>query len=136
MLRKAKVVGKFVEFFGRARGIARRGSGNNCEHGAEYGATMGFFPLMGVRQLPACHGRSDAHCQMYENYYKAQKALRHASKGQIQYSVELDLDLASVVRVSRDPNGRRSRIELPNLKQEFIRAFSNPVTGKWIWQRT
>jgi aconitate hydratase len=130
MLRKAKVVGKFVEFFGpgaAALPVVDRATIANMA--PEYGATMGFFPIDAecVNYLRAT-GRSEAHCQMYENYYKAQKLFGMPQKGQIQYSVELDLDLASVVPSVAGPKRPQDRIELPHLKQEFIRAFSNPIT--------
>jgi len=46
MLRKRKVVGKFVEFFGPGVGtlsLADRATISNM--GPEYGATMGYFPI-------------------------------------------------------------------------------------------
>ena len=74
LLRKAKVVGKFVEFFGPGAAalpvVDRATIGNMAP---EYGATMGFFPIDGecVNYLRAT-GRSEEHCRAYENYYKAQ----------------------------------------------------------------
>jgi len=130
MLRKAKVVGKFVEFFGPgavALPVVDRATIANMA--PEYGATMGFFPIDAecVNYLRAT-GRSESHCLMYENYYKAQKLFGMPQKGQIQYSAEFDLDLASVVPSVAGPKRPQDRIELPHLKQEFIKAFSNPVT--------
>ncbi len=130
MLRKAKVVGKFVEFFGpgaAALPVVDRATIANMA--PEYGATMGFFPIDSecVNYLRAT-GRSDAHCLMYEKYYRAQNLFGMPQKGQIGYSVELDLDLSSVVPSVAGPKRPQDRIELPNLKQEFTRAFSSPVT--------
>jgi aconitate hydratase len=130
MLRKAKVVGKFVEFFGpgaAALPVVDRATIANMA--PEYGATMGFFPIdeESVNYLRST-GRTDAHCRMYENYYKAQNLFGIPQKGQVQYSQELDLDLASVVPSVAGPKRPQDRIELPALKGEFIRAFSKPVT--------
>src|SRR5271154_3605210 len=74
ILRKAKVVGKFVEFYGPGAAalpvVDRATIGNMAP---EYGATMGFFPIdqESVDYLRAT-GRSEDHVQLYENYYKAQ----------------------------------------------------------------
>src|SRR6516162_2864200 len=95
MLRKAKVVGKFVEFYGpgaAALPVVDRATIANMA--PEYGATMGFFPIDDecVRYLRAT-GRSDALCKAYERYYKAQGLFGMPQKGQLNYSVELELDL-------------------------------------------
>ncbi len=130
MLRKAKVVGKFVEFFGpgaTALPVVDRATIANMA--PEYGATMGFFPIDGecVNYLRAT-GRSEKHCAMYENYYKAQGLWGIPDKGQIEYSQLLELDLATVVPSVAGPKRPQDRIELPNLQREFFKAFQRPVT--------
>jgi aconitate hydratase len=128
-LRKAKVVGKFVEFFGpgaAALPVVDRATIANMA--PEYGATMGFFPIDGecVRFLRAT-GRSEEHCRTYENYYRAQGLFGMPKQGEIQYSVELALDLATVMPSVAGPKRPQDRIELPNLKREFQAAFTRPV---------
>jgi aconitate hydratase len=130
MLRKAKVVGKFVEFFGpgaAALPVVDRATIANMA--PEYGATMGFFPIDAecVSYLRAT-GRSEEHCRIYENYYRAQGLFGMPQKGEIQYSVELELDLATVVPSVAGPKRPQDLIELPNLKREFAAAFARPVT--------
>ena len=130
MLRKAKVVGKFVEFFGpgaAALPVVDRATIANMA--PEYGATMGFFPIDAecVNYLRAT-GRSEEHCRIYENYYRAQGLFGIPKKGEIEYSVELELDLATVVPSVAGPKRPQDRIELPNLKREFLAAFTKPVT--------
>jgi aconitate hydratase len=130
MLRKAKVVGKFVEFFGpgtAALPVVDRATIANMA--PEYGATMGFFPIdaESVNYLRAT-GRSEEHCRTYENYYRAQGLFGIPKKGDIQYSTELELDLGSVVPSVAGPKRPQDRIELPNLKKEFVTAFSKPIT--------
>src|SRR5712675_1142935 len=130
MLRKTKVVGKFVEFFGpgaTALPVVDRATIANMA--PEYGATMGFFPIDGecVNYLRAT-GRSEEHCKLYENYYKAQGLWGIPQKGQIEYSQSLDLDLATVTPSVAGPKRPQDRIELPKMKQEFTTAFSRPVT--------
>jgi aconitate hydratase len=130
ILRKAKVVGKFVEFFGpgaTALPVVDRATIANMA--PEYGATMGFFPIDAecVNYLRAT-GRSDEAVKTYENYYKAQGLWGIPKKGDIAYSQELELDLASVVPSVAGPKRPQDRIELPKMKNEFIGAFSKPVT--------
>src|SRR5204863_183919 len=130
MLRQAKVVGKFVEFYGpgaAALPVVDRATIANMA--PEYGATMGFFPIDAecVNYLRAT-GRSEEHCRSYEGYYRAQGLFGMPREGQIKYSVELELDLTSVVPSVAGPKRPQDRIELPNLKQEFVSAFSRPLT--------
>jgi len=130
MLRKAKVVGKFVEFFGpgaTALPVVDRATIANMA--PEYGATMGFFPIDAecVNYLRAT-GRNAEAVKTYENYYKAQGLWGIPKKGDIQYSQELELDLASVVPSVAGPKRPQDKIELPNMKRDFVSAFSKPVT--------
>ncbi|HEY5297369.1 MAG TPA: aconitate hydratase [Verrucomicrobiae bacterium] len=129
LLRKAKVVGKFVEFFGpgaAALPVVDRATIANMA--PEYGATMGFFPIDAecVNYLRAT-GRSEEHCRLYENYYRAQNLFGMPKRGEIQYSQEVELDLAGVVPSVAGPKRPQDRIELPKMKQEFISTFSKPV---------
>jgi len=129
MLRKAKVVGKFVEFYGpgtAALPVVDRATIANMA--PEYGATMGFFPIdqESVSYLLAT-GRSQEHCRIYENYYRAQALFGVPKQGEINYSVALELDLASVVPSVAGPKRPQDRIELPNLKREFVATFTKPL---------
>src|SRR5947207_2094036 len=98
MLRKTKVVGKFVEFYGpgaAALPVVDRATIANMA--PEYGATMGFFPIDGetVNYLRAT-GRTEEHCRLYESYYRAQGLFGVPEKGQVEYSSEVQLDLSTV----------------------------------------
>ena len=129
MLRKAKVVGKFVEYYGpgaAALPVVDRATIANMA--PEYGATMGFFPIDAecVAYLRAT-GRTAEHCALYEAYYRAQNLWGMPEKGQIDYSQELELDLSSVVPSVAGPKRPQDRIELPNLRRDFFRAFQRPV---------
>ncbi len=130
VLRKAKVVGKFVEFYGpgaAALPVVDRATIANMA--PEYGATMGFFPIDAecVNYLRAT-GRPDSHLATYEAYYKAQGLWGIPQRGQIEYSTDLDLDLGTVVPSVAGPKRPQDRIELSRLKNEFVTAFSKPVT--------
>jgi aconitate hydratase len=130
LLRKAKVVGKFVEFYGpgaAALPVVDRATIANMA--PEYGATMGFFPIDGecANYLRAT-GRDEKQIAVYEAYYKAQGLWGMPQKGQIEYSTDLELDLNSVVPSVAGPKRPQDRIELPNLKREFTTTFAKPVT--------
>jgi aconitate hydratase len=130
MLRKAKVVGKFVEFFGLGAAslpVADRATIANMA--PEYGATMGFFPVdeESVLYLRAT-GRSDDTVAAFENYFKAQKMFGIPRKGDIDYSIELELNLADVQPSVAGPKRPQDRIELPKLKSAFVELFSKPLT--------
>jgi len=130
LLRKAKVVGKFVEFYGpgaQALPVVDRATIANMA--PEYGATMGFFPIDGeCSAYLRATGRDERHVALYEAYYQAQGLWGMPQQGQIDYSSDLSLDLASVVPSVAGPKRPQDRIELPNLQREFFGAFQRPVT--------
>ena len=126
LLRQQKVVGKFVEFFGPgASSLPLTDRATIANMAPEYGATMGFFPIDGetVDYLRAT-GRSDEHCRLYENYYKAQGLWGIPEKGRVDYSSVVDLDLRQVTPSVAGPKRPQDRIELGSLKKEFEAAFS------------
>jgi aconitate hydratase len=130
LLRKAKVVGKFVEFYGpgaTALPVVDRATIANMA--PEYGATMGFFPIDAecTNYLRAT-GRKEDDVAVYEAYYKAQGLWGIPRKGEIEYSQDLEMDLGAVVPSVAGPKRPQDRIELPNLKREFVSAFSKPVS--------
>ena len=130
LMRKTKVVGKFVEFFGpgaAALPVVDRATIANMA--PEYGATMGFFPIDAecTNYLRAT-GRDEKQVATYEAYYKAQNLWGIPLKGQIDYSQVVDFDLSTVVPSVAGPKRPQDRIELKNLKQEFTTAFAKPVT--------
>lgn len=129
LLRKAKVVGKFVEFYGpgaEALPVVDRATIANMA--PEYGATMGFFPIDAetVNYLRAT-GRSDEHCKLYENYYKAQGLFGIPKKGEIEYSTNIDLNLSSVMPSVAGPKRPQDRIDLPKMGDTFRDLFQKPV---------
>jgi aconitate hydratase len=94
----------------------------------EYGATMGFFPVdaESVTYLRAT-GRSDEVVRAFENYFKAQKMFGIPRKGEVDYSIELELNLAEVQPSVAGPKRPQDRIELPKLKEEFLRVLTKPI---------
>jgi aconitate hydratase len=129
MLRKAKVVGKFVEYFGDgAASLSLADRATVANMAPEYGATMGFFPVdeQTIAYMRGT-GRTDAECAAFENYYRAQKMFGIPRKGQCDYSVELELNLADVTPNVAGPKRPQDRIELKDLKTKFNELLAKPA---------
>ena len=129
MLRAQKVVGKFVEFYGEGAAslpVPDRATIGNMS--PEYGATMGFFPVDGesVAYLRAT-GRTEEQCTAFENYFRAQKMFGMPRKGEIDYSVDLELDLAEVQPAVAGPKRPQDRINLPALGETFRSLLKKSV---------
>jgi aconitate hydratase len=128
MLRREKVVGKFVEFFGEgAASLAVPDRATIGNMAPEYGATMGFFPVDGatIDYLRAT-GRSEAALDAFEAYFKAQGLFGMPRAGDIDYTKALTLDLASITPSVAGPKRPQDRIELPKLASRFAELFSKP----------
>jgi len=129
MLRKAKVVGKFVEFFGEgvaAMSVTDRATIANMA--PEYGATMGFFPVdEATCQYFAATGRPAAQVDTIRAYYQAQGLFGIPRAGDIDYSQVLELDLASVEPSVAGPKRPQDRIALAGLKSAFTSLMDKPV---------
>ena len=125
MLRKAKVVGKFVEFYGPgAKSLPVVDRATIANMAPEYGATMGFFPVdEETLAYMRGTGRPDDLCAAFEAYYKAQGLWGIPQKGQIEYSVDLELDISTVRPGVAGPKRPQDRIELPELKDTFVSLF-------------
>src|SRR5213083_1605532 len=129
LLRAQKVVGKFVEFYGEGAAslpVPDRATIGNMS--PEYGATMGYFPVdqESVDYLRAT-GRSDELCRVFENYFRAQKMFGMPLRGEIDYSVDIDLDLAQVQPSVAGPKRPQDRINLPDLGKTFRELLEKPV---------
>jgi aconitate hydratase len=129
MLRAQKVVGKFVEFYGEGAAslpVPDRATIGNMS--PEYGATIGYFPVdqESVDYLRAT-GRSDEQCAAFQNYFRAQKMFGMPRKGEIDYSVDLELDLGQVQPGVAGPKRPQDRINLPELGQTFRSLLQKPV---------
>jgi len=129
LLRKKKVVGKFVEFYGPgAKALPLVDRATIANMAPEYGATMGFFPIDEETSLYLRGtGRSEEHVALYEAYYKAQGLWGIPSLGEVDYSVDVELDLSTVVPSVAGPKRPQDRIELPKLKESFTDTFAKPV---------
>src|SRR5215210_3906795 len=130
MLRAAKVVGKFVEFYGEgAASLPATDRATIANMSPEYGATMGFFPVdeETCKYLQAT-GRAAEQVEAVRNYFQAQGLFGIPREGQCDYSTVLELDLAEIKPSVAGPKRPQDRIELPDLKDKFTNLFLNPVT--------
>ncbi len=129
LLRKTKVVGKFVEFYGEgAASLPLPDRATIANMAPEYGATMGYFPVdaESVNYLRGT-GRTDEQCAAFEAYFKSQQMFGMPRKGDIDYSLDLELDLGSVQPGVAGPKRPQDRINLPDLKQTFDALLEKPV---------
>jgi aconitate hydratase len=129
LLRARKVVGKFVEFYGGGAAslpVPDRATIGNMS--PEYGATMGYFPIdqESVNYLRAT-GRTEEQCLAFESYFRAQKMFGMPLRGEIDYSIDIDLDLADVQPSVAGPKRPQDRINLPDLEKTFRELLEKPV---------
>lgn len=129
LLRKHKVVGKFVEFFGEGTAsLALPDRATVANMAPEYGATMGFFPVdeKTIEYFQGT-GRTKKEIEAFEGYFKAQKMFGVPKVGEIDYTSVVKLDLGTVAPSLAGPKRPQDRIELGNVKSQFSELFSKPV---------
>jgi aconitate hydratase len=129
LLRKHKVVGKFVEFFGEGtRTLALPDRATIANMAPEYGATMGFFPV-DERTIDYFRGtgRSKGEIEAFEAYFKAQQLFGVPDEGEIDYSQVIGLDLGTVAPSLAGPKRPQDRITLTDVSSKFGQLFGAPV---------
>jgi aconitate hydratase len=129
LLRREKVVGKFVEFFGTgAAGLTLTDRATIANMAPEYGATLAFFPVDDntVAYLRGT-GRSEEEIGAFEAYFKAQGLFGMPRCGDIDYSRTLALDLATVAPSLAGPKRPQDRVEIGAVKRSFTTLFGAPV---------
>lgn len=131
ILRAAKVVGKFVEFYGEgAAALTLPDRATIANMAPEYGATMGFFPIdeESVAYLEIT-GRSKELVSTFERYFRAQKMFGMPKRGDIDYSVDLELDLSQVQASIAGPKRPQDCIRLSDVKKTFQDLLIAPIVG-------
>ncbi len=130
VLRKTKVVGKFVEFYGPgARALSLPDRATLANMAPEYGATMGFF---GIDEITtgylASTGRSPELCQTVENYYQAQQLWGiPTDRDALDFTQIVDLDISTVKPCIAGPKRPQDRIEVEALKATWAKLLSAPA---------
>ncbi|MDH3494948.1 MAG: aconitate hydratase AcnA, partial [Acidobacteriota bacterium] len=130
ILREAKVVGKFVEFFGdgaAALPVTDRATISNMS--PEYGATMGYFGIDDkTLEYFAATGRPAEQVETIRNYFTAQNMFGIPRAGEVDYTRVIELDLGSVTPAVSGPRRPQDRIELVNFKAKFAELLDSPVS--------
>jgi len=128
ILRKEKVVGSFVEFFGAGTAslsVPDRATLGNMA--PEYGATMGFFPIDDKTiEYFRGTGRTKDEIEHLQAYFEAQEMFGVPMPGQIDYSRIVTLDLGKVAPSLAGPRRPQDRIELGHVREQFTALFSKP----------
>ena len=131
MLRKAKVVGKFVEFYGAGAALLSVPDRATLANMApEYGATMGFFSVddKTVEYLRGT-GRTADEIEAFEAYFRAQGLFGTPASGSIDFSESLTLDLSTVAPSLAGPKRPQDRIEIGKLSKKFDELLVTPAAA-------
>jgi len=129
MLRREKVVGKFVEFFGEGTAsLALPDRATIANMAPEYGATMGFFPV-DAKTIAYFEGsgRTKDEIDAFEAYFRAQGLFGVPKPGSIDFSKVVELDLSTVAPSLAGPKRPQDRIEIGRVKSTFAELFAKPV---------
>lgn len=121
ILRKEKVVGKFVEFCGPGvsnMSLADRATIANMS--PEYGATMGFFPVDDVTlEYLRQTGRTEDEIALAETYCKENHLFRTEDAPEPTFTKLVELDISTVVPSLAGPKRPQDRVPLTEMKQSF-----------------
>jgi aconitate hydratase len=128
LLRREKVVGAFVEYFGEgASTLSVTDRATLANMAPEYGATTGFFPVdEKTVSYMRTSGRSEADCVLFEAYFRAQGLFGIPLAGEIDYSRTVHLDLATIVPSLAGPKRPQDRIALPEMASRFNALLGSP----------
>ena len=120
-LRHAKVVGKFIEFYGEGTAsLSVTDRATIANMAPEYGATMGFFPIDDKTvDYMVKTGRTDAEVAAFKAYYQAQNMYGVPLAGDIDYSETIQLNLLDIVPSLAGPKRPQDRIALNDMKTQF-----------------
>ena len=130
-LRKANVVGKFVEFYGDA--LDRLSIADRCtiaNMAPEYGATCGFFPIddMTLKYMHTT-GKDANQIRIIENYSRKVGLFRDSSEN-IIYSQNLELDISSVQACLSGPKRPEDRVNLRDVEKTVLAEIKNQKKNK------
>ena len=115
----------------RRGGREPRGSGHHRQHGPEYGATIGIFPvddesLRSLRQT----GRSEEQVDLVERYMKEQGLFRTEATPEPTFSDTVSLDLSTVQPSLAGPKRPQDRVLLSRVKSSFLSALKAPIAER------
>jgi aconitate hydratase len=125
MLRRAGVVGKFVEFFGSGLGhLPLEDRATIANMAPEYGATCGFFPIdeETLTYLEAT-ARKRNRIALVEAYARAQGLYRDGDTPDPAFTNTLHLDLSDVEPSIAGPKRPQDRVPLAHAAASFAEAL-------------
>ncbi|BBN53825.1 Fe/S-dependent 2-methylisocitrate dehydratase AcnD [Pseudomonas chlororaphis subsp. aurantiaca] len=130
-LRKQKVVGAYLEFFGAGAAALTLGDRATISNMApEYGATAAMFYIdQQTIDYLKLTGREDEQVQLVETYAK-QAGLWADSLKDAQYERGLQFDLSSVVRNMAGPSNPHARVATSDLAAKGIAGQWEEVPGQ------
>ena len=139
MLRRAGVVGKFVEFFGVGlENLPLEDRATIANMAPEYGATCGFFPVdkETLAYLEAT-ARKESRIELVEAYAKAQGLYRKDDTPDPEFTDTLSLDLGDVVPSIAGPKRPQDRVPLDHAASSFTEVLDKEYgkaaeTGKRV----
>ena len=130
-LRKQKVVGAWLEFFGEGAAALTLGDRATISNMApEYGATAAMFYIdrQTIDYLKLT-GREDQQVQLVEHYAKVSGLWANSLKD-AQYERRLSFDLSSVVRNMAGPSNPHARVATTDLAAKGIAGQWEDVPGQ------
>ena len=130
-LRKQKVVGAWLEFFGEGAAALTLGDRATISNMApEYGATAAMFYIdQQTIDYLKLTGREDQQVQLVEHYAKVSGLWADSLKG-AQYERSLSFDLSSVVRNMAGPSNPHARVATSDLAAKGIAGQWDEVPGQ------
>jgi aconitate hydratase len=138
MLRKFKVVGKFVEFYGPgAASLSLPDRATIANMAPEYGATMGYFPVdeESINYMRAT-GRTAEEVELFREYFVVQKMFGMPKKeAGIIYTANIELHISDVEPNVAGPKRPQDRVPLGFLKEAFTASFEKPLAENGFGKR-
>ncbi|WP_300730210.1 Fe/S-dependent 2-methylisocitrate dehydratase AcnD [Pseudomonas sp.] len=130
-LRKQKVVGAWLEFYGEGAAALTLGDRATISNMApEYGATAAMFYIdQQTIDYLKLTGREDQQVQLVEQYAKVTGLWADSLKG-AQYERNLSFDLSSVVRNMAGPSNPHARVATSDLASKGIAGQWDDVPGQ------
>jgi aconitate hydratase len=130
ILRRTKVVGKFVEFYGAGiAGLPVTDRSTISNMAPEYGATLALFPV----DEETCTylrdtGRGQYLVDAVRSYYQAQQMFGAPEEGSVEYSTVVELDLQDIEPSVAGPKRPQDRVPLWRLKQDIQQILQKPIS--------
>jgi len=121
MLRKEKVVGKIVEYFGEGViNLALTDRATVANMAPEYGATMGFFPVdEETLNYMTLTGRTQEQIDVVRLYLQAQGLFGVDTSDDVDYTKVIDLDLSTIEASLAGPKRPQDRVPLSKMKENY-----------------